>query len=53
MNRLTHVGPEEGCDIVVGGFKVFERKLLDLAWDELLVKEVILKGADYPDMIVT
>lgn len=53
MNRLTFVGPEGGCDVVVVGFKVFDRKLLDLAWDGLLVKEVILKRGDYPDMIVT
>ena len=51
-NKFTLVGPHCGANVVVGGFSVFERKLLDRACDELLVKEIILKEENYPDMMV-
>ena len=53
-NRATFEGPEEGCVVEVEeGFSVFDRKLLDLAREELLVEEDILEEASYPDTIIT
>ena len=39
--------------MIEGGLRVFDRRLLDLAREELLVEEDILKGKGYPCTIVT